>query len=156
MNKAIDIREVRRENDDFSGRRAEKTPGDLQTLNKRELSNLWSKHLSRPAPNVSAALLRSALKWELQTSEHGALSPRTRKRLVALARGSAGPSSLRRGTRLVREWRGKVEVVTIGDSGEINWNDKEWRSLSEVARAITGTRWSGPAFFGLNKKAKAS
>ena len=156
MNRAIDIHEMRNENDDFSGRRAEKTPDDLLALNKRELSDLWSKHLSRPAPNVSAALLRSALRWELQASKRGGLSPRTRKRLLTLARGSAGPSSLRRGTRLVREWRGKVEVVTIGDSGEINWNDKEWRSLSEVARAITGTRWSGPAFFGLNKKAKAS
>jgi len=156
MNKAIDIREMRDQNHLFSGQRTKRRPDDLHALNKRELSDLWSKHLNRPAPNVSAALLRSALKWELQASDHGGLSPRTQKRLLALARGSAGQSSLRRGTRLVREWQGKVEVVTIGDGGEINWNDKEWRSLSEVARAITGTRWSGPAFFGLNKKAKAS
>ena len=45
-----------------------------------------------------------------------------------------------------------MEVVTIGEGGVINWNDREWRSLSEVARAITGTRWSGPAFFGLKAK----
>ena len=53
---------------------------------------------------------------------------------------------------LAREFGGKVHVVTIGNRGEINWNDRQWRSLSEVARAITGTRWSGPAFFGLRQK----
>jgi hypothetical protein len=45
--------------------------------------------------------------------------------------------------------------VTIGDDGVIRWNDREWRSLSEVAREITGTRWSGPAFFGLKKRLAA-
>ena len=58
--------------------------------------------------------------------------------------------------RLAREFGGKVHVVTIGDAGEILWNEREWRSLSEVARAITGTRWSGPAFFGLRQKKKAA
>ena len=47
-------------------------------------------------------------------------------------------------------------VVTIGDAGQVLWNEREWRSLSEVARAITGTRWSGPAFFGLKEKRKAA
>lgn len=50
-----------------------------------------------------------------------------------------------RGMRLACEFGGKVHVVTVGEGGKINWNGKEWRSLSEVARAITGTRWSGPA-----------
>ncbi|SFP85864.1 DUF2924 domain-containing protein [Sphingomonas rubra] len=58
--------------------------------------------------------------------------------------------------RLVREWQGQVHVVTVGDDGVICWDEREWRSLSEVARAITGTRWSGPAFFGLKKKAAAA
>ncbi|WP_370034811.1 DUF2924 domain-containing protein [Qipengyuania mesophila] len=44
----------------------------------------------------------------------------------------------------------------MGEHGEIIWNERQWRSLSEVARAITGTRWSGPAFFGLKTKAKAA
>ena len=54
--------------------------------------------------------------------------------------------------RLVREWQGKVHIVTIGENGEVEWNGKAWRSLSEVARAITGSRWSGPAFFGLKQR----
>jgi len=57
--------------------------------------------------------------------------------------------------RLVRAWNGRTHVVTIGEDQVIRWNDREWRSLSEVARAITGTRWSGPAFFGLKQKAAA-
>jgi hypothetical protein len=57
--------------------------------------------------------------------------------------------------RLVREWNGKVHVVTIGEDNVISWNDRHWRSLSEVARAITGTRWSGPAFFGLKQRRAA-
>jgi hypothetical protein len=58
--------------------------------------------------------------------------------------------------RLVREWQGRVHVVTVGEDQVIRWDEREWRSLSEVARAITGTRWSGPAFFGLKKKAVAA
>jgi hypothetical protein len=65
-------------------------------------------------------------------------------------------TDVRPGMRLVREFGGKVHMVTVGDEGQINWNDREWRSLSEVARAITGTRWSGPAFFGLKQKRKAT
>jgi hypothetical protein len=57
--------------------------------------------------------------------------------------------------QLVREWNGVVHVVVIGEDDVIRWNDREWRSLSEVARAITGTRWSGPSFFGLKRKIAA-
>lgn len=58
--------------------------------------------------------------------------------------------------RLAREWNGKLHVVTVGEDGVIRWSDGEWRSLSEVARAITGTRWSGPAFFGLKARKVAA
>ena len=58
--------------------------------------------------------------------------------------------------RLVRAWNGRTHVVTIGEDRVIRWNEREWRSLSEVARAITGTRWSGPAFFGLKQARKAA
>jgi len=57
---------------------------------------------------------------------------------------------------LPREHGGKVHVVTIGEAGQVLWNEREWRSLSEVARAIAGTRWSGPAFFGLRERSKAA
>ena len=61
----------------------------------------------------------------------------------------------RPGTRLVREWNGTAHIVTVGEDGVIRWNSADWNSLSEVARAITGTRWSGPAFFGLKRKVAA-
>ena len=57
--------------------------------------------------------------------------------------------------QLVREWNGTVHIVVVGEDNVIRWNGREWRSLSEVARAITGTRWSGPAFFGLKRRIAA-
>ncbi len=57
--------------------------------------------------------------------------------------------------RLVREWQGRVHVVTVGEDQVIRWEERTYGSLSEVARAITGTRWSGPAFFGLKKRVAA-
>lgn len=125
-----------------------------EPVGKRALSQYWEAQVAGPAPNLSASLLRLGLNWELQAMHRGGLSAKTQRRLRLLATGTSSATHLSPGTRLVREWKGKVEVVTIGDDGEILWNNKEWRSLSEVARAITGTRWSGPAFFGLKKKAR--
>jgi hypothetical protein len=56
----------------------------------------------------------------------------------------------------VREWHSTLHIVTVSEDGKIIWNDREWRSLSAVARTITGTRWSGPAFFGLKQKRAAA
>ena len=55
----------------------------------------------------------------------------------------------------MRSWNGQTYVVETAEDGTIRWNNREWRSLSEVARAITGTRWSGPAFFGLRGRKEA-
>jgi hypothetical protein len=52
----------------------------------------------------------------------------------------------------VREWKGHLHTVTIDAEQQVHWNGRQWNSLSEVARAITGTRWSGPAFFGLKRR----
>ena len=73
-----------------------------------------------------------------------------------MARAKTITRAAQPGTRLMREWNGKLHVVMIGEDDVIRWNEREWRSLSEVARAITGTRWSGPAFFGLKQKRKAA
>ena len=72
----------------------------------------------------------------------------------SLSRGSVTPSppiSLRPGTRLVREWRGVTHIVLIHADG-IEWRGQRYRSLSLVARKITGARWSGPRFFGLRRQ----
>ena len=102
-------------------------------------------------------MLRLALGYELQAKALGGLSRSAQQRLDQAATAKTQTRSTTPGMRLVREWQGKVHIVTIGETGEVEWNGKVWRSLSEVARAITGTRWSGPAFFGLKeRKGKAA
>ena len=100
-------------------------------------------------------MLRLALAWEIQAQRLGGLSRETTRTLDQLATAKTRTSAVAPGMRLVREWSGKVHVVTIGDDGVISWDARPWRSLSEVAREITGTRWSGPAFFGLKRKLAA-
>lgn len=127
----------------------------LETLSSAELRETWVKLCGEPVPNVSPKLLRLALGWEVQARRLGGLSRETVRTLDQLARGATKTTPASAGMRLVREWQGRLHVVTIGEDRVIRWDDREWKSLSEVARAITGTRWSGPAFFGLKKKVAA-
>ena len=129
---------------------------ELDTMAKGDLKDRWAKLTGRPVPQVSTKLLRLALAYELQAMALGGLSRKTKQRLDQVAAAKTVTSDISPGMRLAREFGGKVHVVTIGDAGEIRWNEREWGSLSEVARAITGTRWSGPAFFGLRQKRKAA
>lgn len=128
----------------------------LERMSPAELRSEWDRLTGRPAPKLSPKLLRLAVGYELQAHEHGGLSRRRGQDLVKLAAAAPDGRSINAGMRLVREWAGKVHVVTIGEDKVIRWNDREWGSLSEVARAITGTRWSGPIFFGLKTKGKAA
>jgi hypothetical protein len=127
----------------------------LPEMSSADLRDLWVKLTGTPSPRISPKLMRLALAWEIQASVHGGLSRATQQRLVQMARGKTRTTQAQAGMRLVREWNGEVHVVTVGEDKIIRWKDREWRSLSEVARAITGTRWSGPAFFGLKKRAAA-
>ena len=129
---------------------------ELERMSKGDLKDRWAKLTGHPVPTVSESMLRLALAYELQAKALGGISRKTRQRLGQVAAARTETKDTRPGMRLAREFGGKVHVVTIGDNGAICWNDKEWRSLSEVARAITGTRWSGPAFFGLREKRKAA
>jgi hypothetical protein len=128
----------------------------LATMSSVQLRARWTSVTGRPLPKVSPSMLRLALAWELQAKVHGGLSSRTGQRLDQLARAKTVTRAALPGTRLMREWNGKLHVVMIGEDNVIRWDEREWRSLSEVARAITGTRWSGPAFFGLKQKRKAA
>jgi hypothetical protein len=129
--------------------------GALTVMDKDALKDRWAKLTGCPAPRVSTAMLKLALGYELQARTFGGLSREARKQLER-APGSRGATTpLRPGMRLARTFGDTVHVVTVSETGEILWNGREWRSLSEVARAITGTRWSGPAFFGL-KQTKAA
>ena len=75
---------------------------------------------------------------------------------VASVAGNAAPEPTRKlvtltpGTRLIREWNGQTIAVEVTDAG-FSWSDRSWRSLSEIAREVTGAHWSGPRFFGLKR-----
>ena len=127
----------------------------LDALSSAELRRRWAALTGSPVPRISPSLLRLALAWELQARALGGLTRATTQALEQAGRGLTRTSPATAGMRLVREWQGRAHVVTIGEDQVIRWNEREWRSLSEVARAITGTRWSGPAFFGLKKKVAA-
>ncbi|MDG6078936.1 DUF2924 domain-containing protein [Erythrobacter litoralis] len=128
----------------------------LTTMDKSALGDRWAKLTGRPIPKASAQMLRLAVAYELQSKTSPGLPRKIRQRLNQAASRKTTTQDIRPGMRLAREYGGKLHVVAIGEKGEIIWNEREWRSLSEVARAITGTRWSGPAFFGLKKKASAA
>ncbi len=123
----------------------------LEDLQLPELRKRWSAISAAPVPRVSAGLMRLALAYELQVKAHGGLSRQTRQKLDQLASGKTATRDAPPGMRLVREWNGTLHIVTINEAGLVVWNGRTWKSLSEVARTITGTRWSGPAFFGLKK-----
>jgi len=129
---------------------------ELNELGKDELADRWVTLTGRSAPRLSTGMLRLAVAYELQARALGGLPRKVRQTLDQAAAARTTTSPLRPGMRLAREHAGKVHVVTVGDGGQVIWNDREWKSLSEVARAITGTRWSGPAFFGLKQKRKAA
>ena len=129
----------------------------LPTLEKGELQSEWQRLFGRPAPApLRKDLLIRVLAYRMQEVAYGGLKPATRKRLQQLAKTIAenprapisSAPSIKPGTRLVREWNGKPNVVTVLEEG-FEYSGKRYGSLSEIARLITGTRWSGPLFFGL-------
>lgn len=111
----------------------------------------------RPPAKASREFLRRGLAYQAQASEFGGLPEVTQKRLNRLAAQVESDPSFaapkerapKAGTRLVREWQGQTHTVTVLDVG-FGYLGRRYKSLSKIAREITGTRWSGPAFFGLN------
>jgi len=130
--------------------------GELEAMDLEQLRDAWRGQLRTTPPRVSASLLRLALAHAAQERALGGLANVTRRRLrETVATGRPLPSILP-GMRLARVWQGTTHIVAMGEDGVIRWNDREWRSLSQVARTITGTNWSGPAFFGLRAKRSAA
>jgi hypothetical protein len=123
----------------------------LRGLSRGDLIERWvGLHGAPPLQTMTEGLLARGIAYELQVRQIGGLTPPEMKALGALAQGRPNPSlgTLKAGTRLYRSWRGVTQEVLVLESG-YSWRDKSYASLSEVARAITGTRWSGPRFFGL-------
>ena len=120
---------------------------ELDAMSRAELRAAWKHAVRTTPPNVSAGLLRLALAHHLQSKVMGGVTKAMERKLREIADVGAA-ERVTPGTRLVREWRGKMHVVTVSNEGRYRWQNEDWNSLSEIARTITGTRWSGPAFFG--------
>jgi len=127
----------------------------LRRMSREQLKNRW-RDLYRAAPAVAFTpdLLARGIAWRLQEKARGGLSSEARRLLGGS--GEAAPPrrrasarvSLRPGNRLVRRWRGRTYVVEVTDGG-LMYEGATYSSLSVIASQITGTRWSGPKFFGL-------
>jgi hypothetical protein len=135
---------------------------ELPALNKAQLLPIWRRNFDDdPPPKLRKELMVPILAYRMQEKEFGGLSHRARARLreIAQSPGSgkrAGPdavSRIRPGTRLIRRWGGEVHEVSATDVG-FDYRGQQYASLSRIAREITGTRWSGPLFFGTRKAAK--
>jgi len=125
----------------------------LMTADRATLLEAWQRLVGRaPPPHLSLPLMRRILGHEIQCRRQGGLSRRTRTALGRRGKGTARPATpgLKPGARLLRQWQGVTHVVDVTDQGFL-WNGTTYRSLSAIARAITGARWSGPRFFGLTE-----
>ena len=127
-------------------------------LEAASLQESWQDAFgTAPPPNLSRAFMIRALAHRIQENACGALKPATLRILDRAAEGKSPLKALtarmRRaapGTVLLRHWRGVPHRVTVLDA-DVVYRGRRYKSLSEVARLITGTRWSGPLFFGLNR-----
>ena len=137
----------------------------LKTTSTADLKALWRKLNDSEPPPYNRRFLESRLAYRVQELAYGGLKPATVKKLEALGEQIDGKRSGKRkprldakpiaGTRLVREWQGRVETVTVLADG-FEWQGRPYQSLSAVARAITGTRWNGWTFFGLRSQQRAA
>jgi DUF2924 family protein len=125
----------------------------IRSLGLDELRNLWrATFRAAPPPGFTKDLTARFLSWHIQEQVFGGLDPETAKHLANLARGDRSranrPRRLKPGTVLVREYQGERHTVTVVANGFI-WREASYASFSTIARAITGTNWNGPRFFGL-------
>jgi hypothetical protein len=123
-------------------------PGVLTALETAQLEDLrseWRRRFGPPPSLRSVQLLRHAMAWRLQAAESGGFDTRTRRLLRSGA--SSREALLATGTVIAREYRGVRHQVEVTEDGHL-YAGRAWNSLSEIARAITGTRWNGPRFFG--------
>ena len=129
----------------------------LEEASRGTLVAQWRRHYrSEPPRYASVEFMRQAIAYAIQERELGGLPASAQQELLAIAKGTqpAGTSSkikIKPGTKLLREWDGNTHEVLVTDKGFV-WNGATYGSLSAVAMAITGAKWSGQRFFGLMKK----
>ncbi len=133
----------------------------LPDLDISALRQKWAALFgSEPSPNLGRALLIRAIAYRLQEKAFAGLKPSAQRVLDRIAdnRSKDSPLDIQKprasaGTVLIREWRGVRHRVTVLDN-DVVYQGRRYKSLSEVARTITGSRWSGPLFFGLKGRAR--
>ena len=133
----------------------------LKAMSVNELKTEWQAMFDAPAPNNSRTFLESRLAYRIQELTYGGPDKQTRRLLDLLADEVEGtltrkaqiadPRNPVVGTKLIREWDGVAHTVTVLKDG-FEWDGRRYKSLSAVARAITGTRWNGYRFFGLRER----
>jgi len=130
----------------------------LSTMSPAQLRAAWREEWRRPAPAIGPDLLRRGIAWRVQERVHGGLPTATRKTIErALAQleksGEVSPGRdfrLKPGNKLIRQWHGVTHHVLVTDDG-FEHEGRRYISLTQITKAITGTQWSGPRFFGLLK-----
>jgi hypothetical protein len=131
----------------------------LAGLTATDLRAEWRRlYRTHPPKKLSRDLLELGVAWKLQERAMGGLSAFNKRQLAELAQTMEAKSdlakarkvSLKPGARLLRAWGGETHEVVVVEDGFL-WRGKTWASLSAIAREMTGTRWSGPRFFGLHK-----
>ena len=133
----------------------------LKSMSVNELKTEWQAMFDAPAPNNSRTFLEIRLAYRIQELTYGGPDKQTRRLLDLLADEVEGtltrkaqiadPRNPVVGTKLIREWDGVAHTVTVLKDG-FDWGGQRYKSLSAVARAITGTRWNGYRFFGLRER----
>ena len=127
------------------------TVAEIATMDRKALVAAWGEVFGTPVPKrLSSPFLRRFLAFEVQARSSGGLPKGFVAKLnkAACKDSRASCPALRPGGRLIREWNGVTHAVDVVEGGFI-WKGKRFASLSPIARAITGARWSGPRFFGL-------
>ena len=141
----------------------EREIGTLADLPRTALVERWQAlYRTDPPKGLSRRLLILGIAYRMQAKRYGGLTPAVRRRLAGNGAGGPRPgrskpkatAKLTAGTRLIREWNGVNHVVDVSD-GHFVWNGARYGSLSAVARAITGSRWSGPRFFALTSDGRS-
>jgi hypothetical protein len=135
----------------------------LEALRNFELRGVWRRlHHMQPPKSLSRELLLRGITYKIQERAFGGLSKSILRKLIGTEpeassienRRAAPRTTVEPGTRLVREWNGNTHTVLVHADG-VEWRGQRYRSLSVVAREITGAHWSGPLFFGLTSKKEA-
>ena len=138
----------------------------LKTTPTTELKQQWRELFESEPPPFNRRYLETRLAYRIQELTYGGLKPETVRRLEALGEELDGGGRSRRsicadrdrpitGTRLLREWQGIEQIVTVTAVG-FEWQGRPYKSLSAIARAITGTRWNGWVFFGLKSHRRSA